>query len=80
MRAAPRPDMSASDPRPVPPERPAPDECCQSGCNPCVFDLYEEALDRYEADLREWEERAARARVRRAARLDDHAAGKAPRP
>ncbi|WP_087666037.1 oxidoreductase-like domain-containing protein [Caballeronia humi] len=46
------------DPRPIPPERPAPDECCQSGCHPCVFDLYETALERYEADLRAWESRA----------------------
>jgi hypothetical protein len=48
-----------NDPRPVPPERPSPDECCQSGCNPCVFDLYEEALERYEAALAEWEARHA---------------------
>lgn len=47
-----------SDPRPIPPERPAPDDCCQSGCHPCVFDLYEAALERYEADLRAWESRA----------------------
>ncbi|WP_087654321.1 oxidoreductase-like domain-containing protein [Caballeronia terrestris] len=47
-----------SNPRPIPPERPAPDDCCQSGCHPCVFDLYETALERYEADLRAWESRA----------------------
>ncbi|BAN25344.1 oxidoreductase-like domain-containing protein [Caballeronia insecticola] len=47
------------DPRPTPPERPLPEDCCQSGCNPCVFDLYEEALERYETQLRAWEARHA---------------------
>ncbi|MCH8505607.1 MAG: oxidoreductase-like domain-containing protein [Ectothiorhodospiraceae bacterium] len=32
-------------PRPTPPE---PDECCGGGCIPCVYDLYEEALERWE--------------------------------
>jgi hypothetical protein len=50
-------DKSDNDPRPTPPERPLPDDCCQSGCNPCVFDLYDEALERYEAALRAWETR-----------------------
>jgi len=49
----------ASDPRPAPPERPLPGDCCRSGCNPCVFDLYDEALERYEAQLRAWEARHA---------------------
>ncbi|BBU29526.1 hypothetical protein BTHE68_32600 [Burkholderia sp. THE68] len=49
----------ADDPLPTPPERPLPEDCCQSGCNPCVFDLYEEALERYEAALRAWEARRA---------------------
>jgi hypothetical protein len=47
------------DPRPTPPERPLPDDCCQSGCNPCVFDLYEEALERYETALAAWNARRA---------------------
>jgi hypothetical protein len=34
--------------KPVPPE---PEDCCRSGCIPCVFDLYEEELARYEAWL-----------------------------
>ncbi|MDR5857371.1 oxidoreductase-like domain-containing protein [Caballeronia sp. LZ062] len=43
----------ADDPRPTPPERPQPDDCCHSGCHPCVFDVYQTALERYEAQLRE---------------------------
>jgi hypothetical protein len=45
------------DPRPAPPARPSPDDCCRSGCDPCVFDLYNEAMERYEAALAEWERR-----------------------
>lgn len=44
----------AFDPRPLPPREPEPGECCQSGCEPCVYDRYWEALDRYERALREW--------------------------
>jgi hypothetical protein len=57
---------SADDPRPVPPERPLPGDCCQSGCNPCVFDLYEAALARYETAIAAWH-------ARRAARPGDRA-------
>jgi hypothetical protein len=48
-----------SDPRPQPPLPPQPDECCGSGCNPCVFDLYEEALERYRIALDAWMRRHA---------------------
>jgi hypothetical protein len=41
--------------RPVPPVQPDPEDCCRSGCVPCVFDLYEEALARYERALAAWE-------------------------
>jgi hypothetical protein len=44
---------------PVPPVPPDSDACCNSGCNPCIFDLYQEELDRYRADLKAWEERQA---------------------
>ncbi len=47
------------DPRPQPPERPGDDECCQSGCDPCVFDFYAEALQRYREELAAWEAREA---------------------
>ncbi|MFM0627398.1 oxidoreductase-like domain-containing protein [Paraburkholderia xenovorans] len=35
------------------------DDCCHSGCNPCVFDLYDEALERYRTALAEWQARQA---------------------
>jgi hypothetical protein len=50
-----RPDVpDGSDPRPVPPREPAPEECCQRGCEPCVFDRYYGALERYQAALELW--------------------------
>lgn len=47
----------ADDPKPSPPVRPDLDECCLSGCSPCIFDLYEAALERYEQLLAEWQGR-----------------------
>jgi len=48
--------MSA-DPKPEKPPAPEPWECCQSGCEPCVYDRYWEALTNYEAALQAWESR-----------------------
>jgi hypothetical protein len=45
------------DPRPEPPLPPDDDACCGSGCNPCVYDLYDAALERYRAALHAWPER-----------------------
>ena len=45
------------DTPPAPPRKPEAYECCGSGCIPCIFDLYEEDLERYERALREWNER-----------------------
>ena len=37
--------------------RPEPADCCQGGCERCVYDLYEEAMDRYRDALRAWQAR-----------------------
>jgi hypothetical protein len=38
---------------PEPPKEPHPDECCGRGCCPCVFDYYQNALERWKAAVRE---------------------------
>ncbi|MEK7321298.1 MAG: oxidoreductase-like domain-containing protein [Pseudomonadota bacterium] len=53
------------DPKPAPPERPGDNECCGSGCDPCVFDFYNDEMERYRQELRAWEARQA---ARQAAR------------
>jgi hypothetical protein len=45
------------DPPPVAPVRPGLDDCCGHGCDPCVFDLYDDAVDRYRAALKAWRKR-----------------------
>lgn len=42
---------------PSPPCAPEPGECCQSGCERCVYDLYWDALARYEVALEDWHRR-----------------------
>jgi hypothetical protein len=47
----------SDDPMPVEPPRPGPDDCCHSGCVWCVQDMYEDAMDRYRAELAAWKAR-----------------------
>lgn len=47
------------DPRPQPPERPLPSDCCDSGCPVCVHDLYAEEVRAYAKALAAWEQRHA---------------------
>lgn len=49
--------MPDPDPRPEPPERPLPSDCCGSGCSPCILDLYETELQRYQEALAAWQAR-----------------------
>ena len=50
-----------TDPKPVPPNADDYGGCCDSGCTPCVYDYYWEAMARYEKALAEWEARYAAA-------------------
>ena len=43
-----------NDPRPEPPEKPLPSDCCDSGCDPCVYDSYADELDEYREQLAAW--------------------------
>jgi hypothetical protein len=45
------------DKPPVPPVQPELEDCCHSGCEPCIFELYEDAMDRYRLELQAWEAR-----------------------
>jgi len=35
------------------PDKPSPSECCDSGCENCVFDYYAKAVKRWEAEVEE---------------------------
>ena len=54
MKPLAAPDL---DPMPVPPALPDLDECCGGGCEPCIFDLHEAAMERYREAVRAWRER-----------------------
>jgi len=45
------------DPEPRKPEPPDPGDCCGGGCVRCVFDVYEDAMERYLAALAAWQAR-----------------------
>ena len=53
------PMTSAADPDPMPqpPVPPDLDACCGNGCDPCIFDLHDLAMDQYRQDLRAWRAR-----------------------
>lgn len=41
------PKKSPQPPPPPPPEKPLTDDCCGSGCDRCVWDIYYEELEAY---------------------------------
>lgn len=42
---------------PQPPEAPDLDACCGNGCDPCIFDTHDLAMDAYRQALRAWQAR-----------------------
>lgn len=44
----------ADDPAPTAPEMPMESECCESGCERCVWTVYQEARRDYERLYAEW--------------------------
>jgi Oxidoreductase-like protein, N-terminal len=46
--------MATLTPKPRPPQKPEPEDCCQSDCCPCVFELYEDELADYLNALELW--------------------------
>lgn len=51
--------IAPPDPRPVEPIQPTLEDCCTSGCVYCVFDMYEEKLEKYKIALADWQARQA---------------------
>ena len=48
---------SDPDPKPQAPQPPELDACCGNGCDPCIFDLHDLAMDEYRQALRAWQAR-----------------------
>ncbi|MEJ6001169.1 oxidoreductase-like domain-containing protein [Paucibacter soli] len=48
---------AAPDPMPTPPPQPDLEACCGNGCEPCIFELHELAMDAYRQALRAWRAR-----------------------
>ena len=51
--------FDAADPAPLEPPRPEDYECCGNGCEPCVFDLHAQAVERWRAEMKAGRERQA---------------------
>lgn len=50
-------DSWGNDPMPQHPEPPDLNACCGSGCDPCIFDTHDLAMDEYSNALSAWRER-----------------------
>jgi hypothetical protein len=50
-------NSNGCDRKPEPPLEPETWECCQNGCDPCVYDRYWQALEIYEQAMQAWQAR-----------------------
>jgi len=50
----------AADPPPRPPQKPLASDCCDGGCDRCVYDIYSDELAAYALELHAWQARQAR--------------------
>ena len=48
---------------PLPPEPPDLNACCGSGCDPCIFDAHDLAMDEHRRLLKAWQARQDAAQV-----------------
>lgn len=51
------PAIPDHDPMPLPPEAPDINDCCGNGCDPCIFDAHDLAMDAHRQALRAWQAR-----------------------
>ena len=45
------------DPMPAAPLPPDDSACCGSGCDPCIWDWYQQERERYQAEMKAWQAR-----------------------
>jgi len=45
------------DPMPQPPEPPDINDCCGNGCDPCIFDAHDLAMDEHRRQMKAWQAR-----------------------
>lgn len=57
MHPRPKPASPPDDPAPQAPEPPQEGECCESGCEDCVWTRYSRTRQAYESDYAAWLER-----------------------
>lgn len=55
--AAARFPLTGGDPEPRKPVEPDPAGCCGSGCVRCIFDIHDDAMQRYREELAAWRRR-----------------------
>lgn len=51
------PEHDPDDPPPVKPTEPDAADCCGEGCIRCVYDMHDQAMERYQTALAAWRAR-----------------------